>query len=201
MSRNVLPAKKLSSASSRPTTPGLAPSGKAAVEEKVDAIVAESRARLAREAQEKEEEEEKRRGPAPGDDAEVTGRALWADPDSDLGPEDLEKAFYACLAQVDLCIEAMNVGVSVQQLVAAKEVEAEVAARKTTEAAASGKSGVKAKVAGAPVGEVRPAGELAAPSKAAKTAVTCMKHSSGGTPASSTKRARKKPVSLGTHDG
>ena len=88
-----------------------------------------------------------------------------------------------------------------EQPVAAKEVEAEAAARKTAEAEAAGKSGVKAEVAGAPVGEVQPVGELAAPSKAAKTAFTGMKRSSGGTPASSTKRARKKPVSLGTHDG
>ena len=65
MKRSMLPAKKLSSALSRPTTAGLAPSGKATAEEKVDAIVDEVHARLAREAQEKQEEEEKRRGQPP----------------------------------------------------------------------------------------------------------------------------------------
>ena len=84
---------------------------------------------------------------------------------------------------------------------AAKEVEAEAAANKAAEAEAAGKSGTEAGVAGAPVGEVQPVGELAVPSKAAKTAVAGVKHSSGGMPASSAKRARKKPVFLGMRDG
>ena len=73
-SRPMLPAKTSSSAMSRPTTAGLAPSGKAAVKRKVDAIVARVRARLTKEDKEKEKE------PAPEVDAEVTGYALWADP-------------------------------------------------------------------------------------------------------------------------
>ena len=83
---------------------------------------------------------------------------------------------------------------------AAKEVEAEAATRKAAEAEAAGKSGVEARVAGAPVGEVQPAGELDTSSKAAKMAVAGVKRSLGGTSASSAKRARKKPVSLGTRD-
>ena len=55
VSRNMLPAKKLSTASSRPTTACLAPSGKPSAEQKVDAIMAATRARLAREAREKDE--------------------------------------------------------------------------------------------------------------------------------------------------
>ena len=86
----MLPMKKLSAALSRPTTAGLVP------EEKVDAIEAEARAKIAREAREKEEEEAKMRGSAPGADVEVTGRALWTEANSDLGPDDLEKAFYVC---------------------------------------------------------------------------------------------------------
>ena len=59
------------------------------MKEKVDAIEAAIRVRMAKEAQEKDEEEE-RRGPARGADAEVTGHAFWADPDTDFGPNDLE---------------------------------------------------------------------------------------------------------------
>ena len=131
----------------------------------------------------------------------MTGHALWADPDSDLGPEDLEKAFYACIAQADLCVKAVNAGLSVEQLMAAKKVEAVVAATKAAEAEAAGKSGVEAGVAGTPAGSVQLAGEPAASAKATKTAVVGVKCSLGGTPASSGKSARKKPVSLGTCDG
>ena len=46
-SRSILPAKKLSSASSQPTTAGSAPSGKSAAEKDVDAIEAAAQARLA----------------------------------------------------------------------------------------------------------------------------------------------------------
>ena len=55
MKRGVLRAKKLSSALIRPTTAGLAPSGKSAAEKEVESIEAAVRAKAA--AAEKEEEE------------------------------------------------------------------------------------------------------------------------------------------------
>ena len=47
MKRSVLPAKKVSPELSRPTTAGLEPSGKPAVEKKVDAIEAAAKAKVA----------------------------------------------------------------------------------------------------------------------------------------------------------
>ena len=44
--RGMLPAKKLSSASTRPTTAGLAPAGKSVVEETVDTVEAKIRAEV-----------------------------------------------------------------------------------------------------------------------------------------------------------
>ena len=46
MKRSALPVKKLSSASSRPTTAGLTPAGRLAVEAQVDAIEADIRAEV-----------------------------------------------------------------------------------------------------------------------------------------------------------
>ena len=100
-----------------------------------------------------------------------------------------------------MCIEAMNAGLSVEQLMAAKEVEVEAAAKKAAEAEAMGKSGADAEITGAPIGEVQPSGDLAASSKAVKTTISGVKRPSGGTLAFSAKRARKKPESLGTRDG
>ena len=95
MSRSMLPAKTPSSLTSQPTTAGLVPSGKATAERKVDAVVAGVRARLAKEDKEKKEEKEKK--PVSEADVEVTGRALWADPNSDLSLEDLERCFMRVL--------------------------------------------------------------------------------------------------------
>ena len=65
----------------------------------------------------------------------MTSHALWVDPNPDLSPEDLEKVFYACMAQLDLTIEAMNAKMSVEQLVVTKEAEAK--AKAVAEAAAA----------------------------------------------------------------
>ena len=55
MKRGVLPAKKLSSASSRPTTAGLTPAGKLTAEAQADAIVADIRAEVDARMAEKED--------------------------------------------------------------------------------------------------------------------------------------------------
>ena len=64
----------------------------------------------------------------------------------------------------------MNAGMSVEQLVAAREAEAEAATRKAAEADDGGKSGTEANTVGAPAGDVLPAGERAASMETMKTA-------------------------------
>ena len=97
MKRGMLPAKKLSSTPSRPTTAGLAPSGRLAAEKKVDAIVEEAKTKIA--AKQKEEEEaEKLKALASGTCAQVVNPTLEVDPDHELSVEDMEKAIYAYLA-------------------------------------------------------------------------------------------------------
>ena len=89
----------------------MAPVGKSAVEEKVAAIEAEIRAEVTARQQK-------------GTSAPAVSRTLAVDPVLDLSIEDMEKAIYACLAQADLALEAMNAHMTVEQLVAAKEAEA-----------------------------------------------------------------------------
>ena len=89
MKRGALPAKKLSSSSSRPTTVGLTPTSRHAVEARVDAIEAEIRAAVDARLGEKENV------PAGGAGIEVIGHASGGDIIYDLSPDDLEKEFYA----------------------------------------------------------------------------------------------------------
>ena len=118
MKRGELPAKKLSLSSSRPTTPGLTPTGKLAAEAKADAIVADIRAEVdARMA-------EKTDVPTGGASAEVIGHAPGGDFIYDLNPGDLEKEFYAPMALADLALEAFDAGLTVEQLMTSKEGEA-----------------------------------------------------------------------------
>ena len=93
MKRAVLPVKKLSSSSSRPTTAVLTPTGKPAVEAQVDAIEAEIRPEVDAKLAEKEK--------VPADDAgtEVIGRVPGDDFIFDSNQDDLEKEFYAQMAQ------------------------------------------------------------------------------------------------------
>ena len=134
----------------------------------------------------------------------MTGRALWADPNSDLGPEDLEKAFYACMTQVDLWIEAVNAKMSVEQLVAAKkaEAEAEAAASRAVETEAASGKAAEAEDAGMPAAQLRPADKPVVSTKDMKAPVVGAKRLSGSGSVLSTKRTRrKKPESLGMRDG
>ena len=131
---------------------------------------------------------------------------LFRSPNSDLGPEHLEKAFYACMAQVDLCIEAINAKISMEQLVAAKkaEAEAEAAASKAAETeAASGKAAeAEAGDTGTPAARLQPADKPAVSTKDMKAPVVGAKCLSGSAPTLSAKRTRrKKPESLGMRDG
>ena len=91
--QSVLPAKKLASPPSRPTTAGLTPAGKPTAEERADAIVADAWAEVdARTAKETGV-------PAGGTDDEVIGHVLGGDFIYDLNPSELEKEFYARSAQ------------------------------------------------------------------------------------------------------
>ena len=91
-----MPAKKLTLASTRPTTAGLAPAGKLTVEEKVDEIEAEVWAEVA--ARQQKEETKELKALAGGTSAPAVCRTLAVDPDLDLSVEDMEEAIYACLA-------------------------------------------------------------------------------------------------------
>ena len=92
MKRGVLPAKKLSSTPSRPTTAGLAPSGRLAAEKKVDAIVEEARTKIA--AKQKEEEEaEKTKALVDGSSTQVVNPTLAVDLDNDLSLRTWKRLF------------------------------------------------------------------------------------------------------------
>ena len=196
MKRGVLPTKKLSSTPSRPTTAGLAPSGRLAAEKKVDAIVAEARTKIA--AKQKEEEVEKLTALAGGTSAQVVNPTLAVDPDHDLSVEDMEKAIYAYLAQADLALEAMNANMTVEQLVAAKEAEG----RTKAESAAMEAAKAKSEHAVEPSTLVQPSDTPVAPMRATETPAGGMKRSSSNTSAPSSKRMRRrKPEVLGTRDG
>ena len=69
----------------------------------VDAIQASARARIAAEARDAGAKK-KRKVLAGGPDTEVTGYAPWNDPNCDLSPREMEKAFYASMAKVDLAV-------------------------------------------------------------------------------------------------
>ena len=80
------------------------------------------------------------------------------DPNCDLSVEDMEKTIYACLAQADLALEAMNAKMTVEQLVAAKETEAEMKAELAASEIAKAKAGnVVAPAALAPAVPKQPA--------------------------------------------
>ena len=196
--RGMLPAKKLSSAPTRPTTVGLAPAGKSAVEKRVDAIEAQIRAEFAAKQQKEEEEEEKQKDLAGGTSTQVVSHTLAVDPDRDLSVEDMEKYVYAYLAQADLALEAINANMTVEQLVAAKEAEAKTKAVSAANEAAK----AKCEYAMAPTAPKQPADAPIAPLEAAGTPAGGVKRSSGDASAPSSKRTRRrKPEVLGTRDG
>ena len=88
-------------------------------------------------------------------------------------------------------IGAMNAGMTVEHLVAARKAEAQVATKKTTEVETVGK----------PIAVVRPAEKSAAGAEAGKDAAMGAKRPAAGVSASSVKRARKKPLVFGIMAG
>ena len=87
--RSTFSAKTLASRRTRPTTAGLAPSGKSAAEKKVDAIVEEARAKVIAKQRE-EDEKDKLKSPAGVTSNQVVNPSPAVDPDHDLSVEDLE---------------------------------------------------------------------------------------------------------------
>ena len=192
MKRGTLPVKKLSSSSSRPTTAGLTPTGRPAVEAQVDTIKAKIRAEVDARLGEKENV------PTDGAGIEVIGHASSGDIIYDLSPDDLEKEFYARVAQANLAKEALDAGRTVEQLMALKEsgakAKADAVARQTAEA------GVGAEVTPGPTKQ--PADVPVVPAKGAEAPTSGVKLTPDDVPALPPKRPRRrKPKELGTRDG
>ena len=112
-----------------------------------------------------------------------------------MSVEDLEKAIYACLAQADLALEALNAHMTVGQLVAAKEADAK--AKATNKAAEA-----KFDYAMAPTAPKQPADAHVISSEVVESPAYGVKRPSGDTYAPQSKRSRRrKPEILGTRDG
>ena len=170
--------------------------GKSAVEEKVAAIEAEIRAEVA--ARQQKEEAEALKALAGRTSAPTVSRTLVVDPVLDSSVDYMEKAIYACLAQVDMALEAMNAHMTVEQLVAAKEAEVKAKA----ESAAIEAAKAKFEYAMAPTAPKHPAGAPIVPAEAVGSPACGVKRPSGDASVPSSKRSRRrKPEVLGTRDG
>ena len=190
MKQSVLPAKKLASTPSRPTTAGLTLAGKSSAEAQADEILAEIRAEVdARMAEETEV-------PAGGANDEVIGRALGGDFIYDLNPGDLEREFYARTTQADLALGASDAGLSVEQLLASKEDEE----RTKVEAAAAEAAKAESEQVVEPASQARSSGATTASTGVASAPTGGVKRPSSGGPAPSSKR-RRGPVILAPRDG
>ena len=140
----------------------------------------------------------KRKALAGGTSAKVTGHTLEVDPDCDLSVSDLEKAIYACLAQADLAVEAMNAKMSVEQLVAAKEAETKAKADVTASKVVETETGDVV----APAALKHPVIDPVVPAKTVVASAGGVKGPSGDGSAPSSKHTRRrKPETLGTRDG
>ena len=190
MKRSALPVKKLSLASIRPTTAGLTPAGKLAVEAQVDAIEADIRAEVDAKMGEKVDIS------SGGAGIEVIGRASGGDFIYDLSPGDLEKEFYAQMAQADLAMEAFDASMTVEQLMTSKEGEAKADA----DAGKTAEVGIEAEVT--PASTKQPTDDLVTPAKGAEVPAVGVKRVPDAVPAPPSKRSRRrKPEDLGTRDG
>ena len=99
-----------------------------------------------------------------------------------------------------MCIEAINAKVSVEQLVATKEAKAK--AKAEAEAAASKVAEAKVGDAVAPTAPPQPVDDPVVSAKDMEASAGGVKRPSGSASAPLAKRARRrKPKSLGTHDG
>ena len=161
-----------------------------AAEEKVDAIVAEARAEV--DARMEEETDV----PAGGANDEVISHAPGGDLIYDLNPDDLEREFYAQMAQADLALEAIDADLTVEQLLTAKEDEE----RTKAEAAAAEAAKAKSEQVVEPASQARSSDTPTASTGVASAPAGGVKRSSSGASAPSSKR-RRKPVILGTRDG
>ena len=192
MKRGELPAKKLSLSSRRPTTAVLTPAGKTAAEAKADAIVADIRDDVDTKMAEETDV------PAGGTSAEVIGHASCGDFIYDLNPGDLEREFYAQMAQADLALEAFDAGLTVEQLMASKDGEATAKAGADTEKTAE--AGAGAEVAPGPTR--RPVDASVVPAKGSEPPTSSVKRSPDDAPAPPPKRQRRRrPEGFGTRDG
>ena len=192
MKRIMLPTKKLSSAPSRPTTAGLTLAGKLAVEAQVDAIVADVRAEV--DARMGEKVDVSTGGPS----IEVIGLASGGDFIYDLSPDDLEKEFYAQIAQADLALEVFDAGLTVEQLMTSKEGEAK--AKADADARKTAEVGVEAEVT--PASPKQPTDDFVTPAKGAEAPAAGVRRVPDAAPAPPSKRSRRrKPEELGTRDG
>ena len=116
----------------------------------------------------------------------------------DLHPGDLEKEFYAQMAQADLVLEAFDAGLTVEQLMTSKEGEA--TAKAGADAGNTVAAGVGAEVTPGPTR--RSADAAAAPAKGTEAPASGMKRTADDASAPSPKRQRRrKPEGLGTRDG
>ena len=135
--------------------------------------------------------------PTGGANDEVIGYAPGGDFIYDLNPGDLEKEFYAQMAQADLALEAFDAGLTVEQLMTLKEDEERTKAEATAAEAAKAKSDQVA----VPATLAQPSGTPTASAGVANMPTGGVKRSSSGASAPSSKRLRRKPVILGTRDG
>ena len=136
--------------------------------------------------------------PTGGTSTEVIGRAFGGDFIYDLSPNDLEKEFYARMAQADLAKEASNAGLTVEQLMTSREGEAKAKADADTSKTAE--VGVGAEVT--PGSTKQPAGDPVVPAKGAEEPVGSGKCKPDDAPAPPPKRSRRRKLEdLGTRNG
>ena len=134
--------------------------------------------------------------PAGGANVEVIGHASGGDFIYDLHPGDLEKEFYAQMAQADLALEALDAGLTMEQLMTSKEDEE----RTKAEAAAAEAAKAKPEQVVVPASLARSSGTTTASTGIASAPTGGVKRPSSGGPAPSSKR-RRKPLTLGPRDG
>ena len=113
-----------------------------------------------------------------------------------MSVEDLEKAIYACLAQADLTIEAMDAHKTVDQASAAKEAGMKAKADVADKAA-----GAKSEGAAMPAAPKQPADAPAGSGEYKGSSGCGVKRPPGDTSAPSSKRSRRKRLEfLGERD-
>ena len=135
---------------------------------------------------------------AGGASTDVIGHTSKGDFIYDWNPSDLEKEFYACMAQADLAKDAFKSGLTVERLVTSRETEAK--AKADVDTSKTMEAGAGAEVA--PASPKQPADDPVVSAKGARAPAGGAKHSPRDAPAPPSKRTRRrKPEDLGTRDG